>query len=70
MSDLPFEDPVVKEIHAIRAEMLAECGGDLHVLLDQVKARQKASGRKVRPSPSPPPALVGNNSRANDTPPS
>ncbi len=52
MSEPLYEDPVVAEIHAIRAQMLAECGGDHHKLMEQVRERQRASGRKVIPAPS------------------
>ena len=51
MSEPHYEDPVVAEIHAIRAQMLAECGGDHHKLMEQVRERQRASGRKVIPAP-------------------
>jgi hypothetical protein len=53
MSKPIYEDPVVAEIHAIRAQMLAECGGDHHKLMEQVRERERTSGRKVIP---PPPA--------------
>ena len=46
-----YEDPVVAEIHAIRAQMLAECGGDYEKFLEGVRERQRASGRKVIPAP-------------------
>jgi hypothetical protein len=52
-----YEDPVVAEVHAIRAQMLAECGGDHHKLMEQVRERQRASGRKV--IPAPPATLAG-----------
>ncbi|MGO8751364.1 MAG: hypothetical protein ACLQNE_35910 [Thermoguttaceae bacterium] len=48
-----YEDPVVADIHAIRAQMLAECGGDHHKLMEQVDEREKASGRKVIFPPPP-----------------
>jgi hypothetical protein len=51
MSEPLCEDPVVAAIHAIRAQMLAECGGDHHKLLEQVRERERASGRKVIPAP-------------------
>jgi hypothetical protein len=47
-----YEDPVVAEIHAIRAQMLAECGGDHHKLMEQVRERERASGREVIPVPA------------------
>lgn len=49
-----YDDPVVAEIHAIRARMLAECGGDHRKLMEQVRAREKASDRKVIAAPPPP----------------
>ena len=55
MSKPPYEDPVVAEIHAIRAQMLAECGGDHRKLMEQVGEREKASDRKVIPVP---PAVI------------
>ena len=51
MSEPLYEDPVVAEIHAIRAQMLAECGGDYHQLMEQVDERERTSGRKVIPAP-------------------
>ena len=51
MSEPLYEDPVVAEIHAIRAAMLAECGGDHRKLMEQVRERERASNRKVIPVP-------------------
>jgi hypothetical protein len=51
-----FEDPVVAEIHAIRAQMLAECGGDHRKLMELVDEHERASGRKVIPVPPAMPA--------------
>jgi len=56
MSEPLYEDPVVAEIHAIRAQMLAECGGDHRKLMEQVDERERASGRKVIPPPPATPA--------------
>jgi hypothetical protein len=56
MSKPIYEDPVVAEIHAIRAQMLAECGGDYAKFLEEVRERQRASGRKVIAPPPAPPA--------------
>ena len=47
-----YEDPVVAEIHAIRAKMLADCGGDHDKLMQQVGERQRASGRKIIRAPA------------------
>lgn len=58
MSKPLFEDPVVAEIHAIRAQMLAECGGDHQKLMEQVRERERASGRKVIPPPPATPATT------------
>ena len=46
-----YEDPVVAEIHAIRAKMLADCDGDHDKLMRQVGERQRASGRKIIKAP-------------------
>lgn len=60
-----FDDPVVAEIHAIRAQMLAECGGDIRELMRRVVERQHGSGHRVithplrprlEPTPAPAPA--------------
>lgn len=48
-----YDDPVVAEIHAIRAEMLADCGGDHRKLMEQVRQREKVSGRQVIETPPP-----------------
>jgi hypothetical protein len=58
MSEPLYEDPVVAEIHAIRAQMLAECGGDHHKLMEQVCERQWASGRRVIPAPPATPSTT------------
>jgi hypothetical protein len=34
-------DPIVEEIHQTRARLLAECGGDLHKLLDRYKSLEQ-----------------------------
>ena len=46
-----YDDPVVAEIHAIREQMLAECGGDYQKFMEQLRERQRGSGRKVIPAP-------------------
>jgi len=53
MSKPLYEDPVVAEIHAIRAQMLADCDGDHQKLMEQVRERQRASSRKIIASPFP-----------------
>jgi hypothetical protein len=35
------DDPIVEEIHEVRRRMLEECGGDLGVLMDRLKRREK-----------------------------
>ena len=47
-----YEDPVVSEVHAIRAKMLADCGGDFHKLMENVRQHQKASGRTIIQAPA------------------
>ena len=59
MSEPLYDDPVVAEVHAIRAQMLVECGGDHHKLMGQVRERERASGRKVIPVPPTTPARKG-----------
>jgi hypothetical protein len=54
MPEPPNDDPVVAEIHAIRAKMLADCGGDRRKLLEQVREREQASKTHVIPVPPPP----------------
>ena len=53
MSEPIYEDPVIAEIHAIRAQMLAECDGDHHKLMEKVREHERASDRKVIPAPPP-----------------
>ena len=43
MSNRPCNDPVVAEIHAIRAAMLAECDGSVVELMKRVAIRQQSS---------------------------
>lgn len=41
------EDPLVAEIHAIRAKMLRECGGDMHKLIARIHREAKKLGIKT-----------------------
>ncbi len=52
MSKALYEDPVVAEIHAIRAKMLADCDGDHQKLMQQVRQRQGSSRRQIIAAPS------------------
>jgi hypothetical protein len=54
MSKPLYDDPVVAEIHAIRAKMLADCGGDHSRLMQQIRAHEAASDRQVIAAPPPP----------------
>ena len=47
-----YKDPVVAEIHAIRAKMLADCDGDHQKLMQRVRERQRKSHRKIIAAPS------------------
>ena len=58
MTEPLYQDPVVAEIHAIRAQMLAECSGDHRKLMEQVRQRERTSGRKVIPAPPPGPPMA------------
>jgi hypothetical protein len=46
-----FEDPVVAEIHAIRAQLLANCGGDIEQLVQQSARRQRESAHPIITQP-------------------
>jgi hypothetical protein len=46
MSDR-FIDPVVAEVHATRAALLAAAGDDIYVLMRQVADRQQRSARRI-----------------------
>ena len=51
MSNLSFDDPVVAEIHAIRAAMLAECDGSVVELMKRVAIRQQSSAHPTIAEP-------------------
>ncbi len=51
MSNLSFDDPVVAEIHAIRAAMLAECNGSVVELMKRVAVRQQNSEHPIIAEP-------------------
>ncbi len=42
-----IHDPIVDEIHQIRAGLLAECNGDLDQLLDRYKSREDQDRDRV-----------------------
>jgi hypothetical protein len=51
----PWVDPIVAEVRAARERIVAAVGGDLHLLCEQLRARQAAAGRiPVRHAPRPP----------------
>jgi len=35
------DDPIVEEIHEVRRKLLEDCGGDLELLMDRLKKREK-----------------------------
>ncbi|MGE3410580.1 MAG: type II toxin-antitoxin system Phd/YefM family antitoxin, partial [Pirellulales bacterium] len=50
--DAPLDDdPVVAEIHRIRAEMLADCGGDFDKLRQKIREDQAGSGCVIIEAP-------------------
>jgi len=56
----PWVDPIVAEVRAARERIVAAVGGDLHVLCEQLRARQAAAGRiPVRHAPRPPRSETG-----------
>jgi len=44
-------DPILDELHAIRRQMLEECGGDLAKLGAELREREKLSGHPLVPLP-------------------
>ena len=44
-------DPIVEEVHQIRRQMLAECGGDFDKLFDRLMAAQKRRKGCLAPKP-------------------
>ena len=47
------KDPIVAEIHAIRAKMLRECGGDMHKLIVRIHRQTQKLGIKTICLPRP-----------------
>lgn len=43
---MAWKDPIVEEIHHIRAEIMKEHDNDLHKLFEHLRERQRISGRK------------------------
>jgi hypothetical protein len=41
-----LDDPIIEEIHAIRARHASDCNNDLKAMFDDIMRRQKSSGRK------------------------
>jgi hypothetical protein len=50
MSEI-FDDPVVAEIHAVRAAMLEAAGGDADLMMRQVAERQRRSTHRIITEP-------------------
>lgn len=46
-----FIDPVVSEIHMVRAAMLDAAGGDVDLMMRQVAERQSRSGHRIITQP-------------------
>jgi hypothetical protein len=40
-----YTDPILDELHAIRKQMLTECGGELDRLVASLQKREAESGR-------------------------
>ena len=47
-------NPILDELHAARAKLLADAGGDLHKYLEGVRRREAASGRLLAQSETRP----------------
>ena len=55
-----WEDAIVEEVHALREQLLARFGGDLHQYCEYVHALPKTPGRDAVQNTSPDaPATVG-----------
>jgi len=52
------ENPIVEEVHRIREQLLAECGGDLKKFMDGVRQRTEESARAGRQVVTLPPRPV------------
>lgn len=44
-----WKDPIVEELHAVRAQMLRDVGGDMHALDERVRAEQSRHPERVLP---------------------
>ncbi len=42
-------NPILEELYAARAKLLADAGGDVHKYLEGVRERERASGRLLEP---------------------
>lgn len=51
-TDACYSDPVLDELHAIRRDMLAECGGDLEGLVAAIQKRESESDRVIARKPA------------------
>ncbi len=58
MVTLMYPDPIVEEIHEIRAKIAEQFGYDLKAIVRDMQARQEKSGHIVRPAPSRPAQVV------------
>ena len=43
-----FEDPIVEEVHAIRAQIAAECDHDFHKISERAKEFQKRFAAQIK----------------------
>lgn len=48
-----WEDTIVEEVHALREQLLARFGGDLHQYCEYVRALPKTPGRAAAQNASP-----------------
>ena len=49
------EDNIIGDLHRVRAQLLAKHKGDVGSLLEEVRRKEAASGRKVIKRLNPPP---------------
>lgn len=46
-SEAPWSDPIVEEVRAVRARLLANAGGDIEKLARRLREEQASSGHPV-----------------------
>ena len=53
----PMRDPIVEEIHQVRADLAERFGGDVRAIVSDLRAKQSASGREYVSLPPKTPSV-------------